>query len=161
MSWLLDVIILVILAVSVFIGWKKGFIESAVSAVSGIASLIAALLLSRPAALALKGLELPDAAKRIIAFAAIYLLTKLVLRLCSNLLTKLFDRPVLRTLNKGFGIALNVVFAVVEILIFCFVVNVSMDVAALLGSDIFKSLAPESTILFKFFSQIDVFSFIL
>ena len=81
MSWLLDAIILVILAVGIFLGWKRGFVKTAIIAVSGIISLLVSLFLSKPVSGLLEWMELPKAVTIIIAFIILYLIIKVLLRL--------------------------------------------------------------------------------
>lgn len=161
MSWLLDAVILIIIAGSIMEGWKKGFIKTAVGAASGLISIFTAFILCVPASCVFGWADIPESLKIAIAFIVIYLLSKLVLYLMSELLTKLFDVPILRTVNKSLGIMLNIIISILNVIALCFVVNAVFDAAELFGSDIFTSIDRESTILFKFFSSIDVFSYIL
>ena len=68
--------------------------------------------------------------------------------------------PVLRTANKGLGIALGAVLALFRVLLFCFIMNFAIN-HAFLDNSFISSLEPDNTLLFKFFSEIDVFSFFM
>lgn len=161
MSWILDLIVAGIIAVTVFLGWKRGFVKTAVTAVSGIASVIIALVLTVPVASALEGLEIGKAAATLIAFVVIYIAAKLLLRLCAAILTKLLDLPVLRSLNTLLGVAAGAVIAFVRVMLFCFFINALLLAAEFFGSDIFAEINTGETILFDLFSKIDIFGFLL
>ncbi len=161
MSWLLDAVILAILTFSVIEGWKRGFIKTAASAASGLISIIAAFILCRPVSLSLGWAEIPESLKIAISFVVLYLISKLVLYFMSELLTKLFDVPFLRTVNKSLGVILNVFIALLNVIALCFIINAVFDAAEFFGSDIFAAVDREKTTVFKFFSSIDVFSHIL
>lgn len=161
MNLILDLIIAGIIAGTVFLGYKRGFVTTAVIAISGIVSLIAALIFTGPVSGMLEGLELGKAATSIIVFALIYIAAKLLLHLAAAVLTKMLDVPVLRSLNRLLGIAAGAVIAFVRVLMFCFFITAAIIAADHFGSDVFADINTADTVLFKFFSQIDIFSFLL
>ena len=158
MGWLLDVVILAIIAVAAFLGWKKGFIKTAADSASGLISLVVAFLLCRPLSLLMEWTELPVILNIAISFVVLYFITKLVLFFSSEALTKLFDVPVLRTVNQGLGIALSVAISLLKVIAFCFVVNAVFDAAAFFELNIFESFDRDQTILFALFSKLDILS---
>ncbi len=160
MSWLLDAVVLAIIAFSVIEGWKRGFIKTAVSAASGFISIIAAFILCRPVSYSLAWAEIPESLKIAIAFIVLYVISKLILYFMSELLTKLFDVPILRTVNKSLGVILNVAIALLNVIALCFIINAVFDAAEFFGSDIFATVDRDKTVIFKFFSDINVFSYI-
>lgn len=160
MNWLLDIIIAAILIVGIVLGWRRGFIKTAVIATSGILSLLVALLLTKPCSVIFGWLDFPTALIRIITFILLYIVMKVVLRLMASILTKLFDVPFLRKLNKWMGVILSLIIAIVRVLIFCLVMNVLFDAADFLNLGLFDSLEAGNSILFSFFSKFDLFSFI-
>ena len=81
--------------------------------------------------------------------------------LIAFILNRIVELPVLRTANKGLGIALGVILAVLRIALFCFVMNLLIGNAEYLNSDFINSLQPENTFFFKLFSNIDIFSFFI
>ena len=160
MGWLLDVVILVILAVAAFFGWKRGFVKTLVFSTSNFISLTIAFVFCRPLSVYLEWTELSEVLNVVIAFSALWFITKVGLYFAADFLTKLFDVPVLRTVNKGLGVALSMLVSLLKVFAFCFIVNSLFDAAEFLGSEVFEQIDRETTYLFSFFSKIDVSSLI-
>ncbi len=234
MSFLLDFIIIAIIAVTVYFAAKNGFVKTAISALSFIIAVAITAAFASPLADALRdapfaetvetavtdmvkdsifdeeGLEefvngeseglntvlslagvekdefiewynsedangkdaLTRAAKFIaepiidliamlVAIVVLFIGTQILLSIVAFLLNKLATLPILRTANKGLGIVLGVVLALLRVFLFCFVMNLLIDNASFLNSDFLSGLNPENTFLFKMLSGIDVFSFFM
>ncbi len=230
MSWLLDIIIIAIIAFTVTMAVKKGFIRTVLSAGSFLIAVILTALLASPVSDALKetvvakavqesiedtiaeeisestdGIDglfegeskifnslaetsnldvdyweqeykknSEDIEKRIaekiaepiidiiatvIAIIIIFILSQLLLSLLSGALDKIFRLPVLKTFNKGFGAILGVVLALIRVCLFCFAANILIEFGGIIGNDFLMSFSPDKTILFEFFSGINIFSF--
>ncbi len=100
-----------------------------------------------------------DTVAFIISIIIIFIGSQIILSILSFVLDKIARLPILKSFNKAFGIALGVVLAIVRVCLFCFVVSYLIENASFLNSDFIANLNPDSTLLFKIFSQIDIFSF--
>ncbi len=161
MSWILDITVLAIMAITIFLGWKRGFVKTAVVAASGIIALIVAMLLTGPISSALDDIGIGKAFVTLITFVIIYIASKLLLRLLSNILTKLLDIPVLRPMNKALGIVLGVILALIRAWMFCFAVNLVLNIGGFFDMDFAKDIDTGDTILFDLIDNINIFSFLL
>lgn len=96
-----------------------------------------------------------------LAIVILYFGSRIALALIAWLLDKIMKLPVLRSCNKLLGILLGAVLAVMRVMLFCFVANLIISNAEFLGADILKSIDPQKTFIFEFFSGNKVFSFFL
>jgi len=158
MTLFLDLVVLAVLVLGALLGWKRGFLKTAIIAASGIISLLVSLFLAKPISNLLSFTDLPEIANVVLAFIILYFVIKLLLRFTAGLLTKLLDRPVLRKLNTVLGIILGVVLAIFRIFIFCFIANAIIEIAGALDIGFFKNIDPDDTILFNFFNNINIFN---
>jgi uncharacterized membrane protein required for colicin V production len=102
-----------------------------------------------------------DTVAIIVAIIIIYIGTQIILSIVSFILDKVCRLPVLKSCNKLLGIVVGVVLALLRACLFCFVIKILMENADFLGSSFIAGLAPEKTLLFKTFSEIDIFSFFI
>ncbi|MBQ8896121.1 MAG: CvpA family protein [Clostridia bacterium] len=102
-----------------------------------------------------------DIITTLIAIIVLYIGTQVILSIAAFILNKIASLPILRTANKGLGLAVGVVLALFRVCLFCFVMNLLIENALFLGNGFISSLNPESTLLFKFFSNIDIFAFFM
>lgn len=102
-----------------------------------------------------------DIVSRLLAVIILFIGAQIILSIIAFILNRIVELPVLRTANKGLGIALGVILAVLRISLFCFVMNLLIGNAEYLNSDFINSLQPENTFFFKLFSNIDIFSFFI
>ena len=102
-----------------------------------------------------------DTVAIIVAIIIIYIGTQIILSVVSFILDKVCRLPVLKSCNKLLGIVVGVVLALLRACLFCFVIKILMENADFLGSGFIAELAPEKTLLFKTFSEIDIFSFFI
>ena len=102
-----------------------------------------------------------DTVAIIVAIIIIYIGTQIILSVVSFILDKACRLPVLKSCNKLLGIVVGVVLALLRACLFCFVIKILMENADFLGSGFIAELAPEKTLLFKTFSEIDIFSFFI
>ena len=234
MTWLLDVIILLIIGLTIYFAVKKGFIKTLISAVSFIIAIIVTVALCRPFADILKETAIAktietetqqqitdiilsesqeiDAllegksekfntfvtiagydktelsnwfdenvvdsetaesmlAKKIaepiintiamlLAIVILFLGTQIALWLIALILDFVANLPILKSCNFLLSLVLGVVLAFVRVCLFCFAVGILIENSVFLGSDIIQSLNPENTVLYKFFSEIDIYSFL-
>ena len=102
-----------------------------------------------------------DIVATILAVIILFICAQILLAIVAFILNRIVSLPVLRTANKGLGIALGVILAVLRICLFCFIMNLIIGNAEYLNSDFINSLQPENTLFFKMFSSIDIFSFFI
>ena len=226
MSFLLDIIIIAIIAVTIYFAAKNGFVKTVISAVSFILAVAVTAMFASPFAdylrettvaetvetavtetveeillensmelsdllngaseefntllniadidrnelLKAESIEnvakliadpITDIVAMVAAVIIIFILAQIVLAIAAFFLNKLANLPILRTANKGLGIGLGAVLALFRVFLFCFAMTALIEHADFLGSDFLLGLNPDSTFLFKFFSQIDVFAFFI
>ena len=235
MGFLLDIIIIAIIALTVFFAVKRGFIRTAISALSFVLAIIITAMFAPTLADNLKqtsiaesiqettetkiesmisnnsenvylllngeneefnslvkvaGLELDDLkewyesspasledkeemlAERIsnpiiditaslLAVIVIFLGAQLVLLIVAIILDKVASLPILRTANKSLGLALGIILALFRVFLFCFIVDLLINNAPFIDNRFIDMLDPDNTILYSFFSKIDVFSFFI
>lgn len=235
MGWLLDVIILLIIGITVFISYKKGFVKTLVSASAFLIAILITALFARPFADFLKDTAIAksversteqkiieiieeksfelddliegksedfnrlasiagvnrnnleknqeakqaakeeriekiaerisepiiDTAASILSVILLYILVQVGLSVGGFFLDKLANLPILKTANKVLGIVLGVILALFRVFLFCFIMKVLIEVGGFIGNDFLCSFEPEKTILFRFISQINLFSFFI
>ncbi len=96
-----------------------------------------------------------------IAVVILFIGILIALAIISRILNLVAKLPIIRTANKLLGILLGVILALLRACLFCFVMSVLLENSAFLNSEFLSSLDAEKTLLFKFFSEIDVFSFFI
>ncbi len=233
MSILLDVVIIAIIALTVYFSYKNGFVKTAISAVSFILAVAITAMFASPLAdylketsvaetvesateeaitdmlvkdpvgveglldgkseefnkmLALARLDrnelsawyaqnvadselgesalatriaepMVDIIAMIIAIAILFIGTQILLSIAAFFLNKIASLPILRTANKGLGLVVGVVLALLRVCLFCYVMTVLIENAQFIGSSFISGLDPDSTLFFKIFSSIDIFAF--
>ncbi len=233
MSILLDVVIIAIIALTVYFSYKNGFVKTAISAVSFILAVAITAMFASPLAdylketsvaetvesateeaitdmlvkdpvgveglldgkseefnkmLALARLDrnelsawyaqnvanselgesalatriaepMVDIIAMIIAIAILFIGTQIILSIAAFFLNKIASLPILRTANKGLGLVVGVVLALLRVCLFCYVMTVLIENAQFIGSSFISNLDPDSTLFFKIFSSIDIFAF--
>ena len=102
-----------------------------------------------------------DIVSKLLAVIILFIGAQIILSIIAFILNRIVELPVLRTANKGLGIALGVILAVLRIALFCFVMNLLIGNAEYLNSEFINGLQPENTFFFKLFSNIDIFSFFI
>ena len=101
-----------------------------------------------------------DTIALLLAVIILYAGVQIILWVVSLVLDLVANLPVLRSCNTLLGIILGAALALVRVCLFCFAVEILIENSAFLGSDLIESLSPEKTVLYKFFSEIDIFSFL-
>lgn len=102
-----------------------------------------------------------DTVALIVSVILLYFGTRILLAIVAAVLDKLAKLPILKTSNKLLGVLLGIVLAAVRISLFCFVAGVLIKHADFLGNSYISALDPEKTLLFRFFSNIDIFGFFI
>ncbi len=96
---------------------------------------------------------------QVIAFIAIFVVSLIVLALLQKLLNLIFELPVLKQVNKTGGFLIGIVCAFFYVSLFCAAVAPLLSNSELFGIEIPESLV-ENTVLFKFFTENNLFTYI-
>ncbi|MFA6729554.1 MAG: CvpA family protein [Eubacteriales bacterium] len=96
----------------------------------------------------------------ILAFVVLFFGTIIALKLVAFVLDKVCVLPVLKQANTLLGILLGIALAVIKVSIFCYVVNLLLPYFQAKDIALVSKINTSSTILFKWFSKINVFSWI-
>ncbi|WP_042474841.1 CvpA family protein [Bacillus ndiopicus] len=153
---MLDIILLVVLLISCIIGAKRGFIVQVIHLGSFLIALLVAYIYYKPLAqkfvlwvpypgftedatmtLVLDTLDVDRTFYRVIAFALIFFITKLVLQIIGSMFDFLTYLPILGSLNRLLG----AVFGFVE---FYFIIFIALYVFALLPVEVVQNVLNKS-----------------
>ena len=235
MSFVLDLAIIAIIAITIYFAAKNGFVKTAISAVSFILAVILTIMFANPFAEYLKttsvaetvetavedaitdalvgstvGIDgllkgesekfnkilelakldlneistwfnnnvmeyssgesalasriaqpLTDIVAKIIAIIVIFILSLILIAIVARMLDLVAKLPIIRGANKLLGILLGAVLALFRVCLFCFVMGILIRHADFLGSEFLAGLDASKTLLFKFFSELDIFAFFI
>jgi len=163
---MLDIILLIIFAMSLLIGIKRGFIMQAVNLVGFFVALIVAYVYYKPLAdkfvlwipypgldpnssltLVLDALDIDKTFYRIIAFAVIFFIVKLAMKIIASAFDFLAFLPVLKSFNRLLGALLCFVefYFILFILLYVFALLPIEAVQNYMGSSIIANLMLEHT----------------
>ena len=228
MGWLLDLIVLLIIGVTIFAAYKRGFVKTLISTCSFLIAIILTSVLAAPLTDVLKdaavtelvedaseqkiitildenalepkdlfegrseefnrlvsisGIDKDDfleeqeekrealiaqtakivSAPIIHTFAStlaiiiIYFSVRVALCVAGYFLDRLAKLPLLRTVNKTFGLLLGVLLALFRVLLFCFIVKILIEVGAFIGNDFLVSLNSGDAVIFDWFANNNFF----
>ena len=235
MSFILDLAIIAIIAITIYFAAKNGFVKTAISAISFILAIVLTAMFANPLANYLKttsvaetvesavedtitealvntslgvngllegkseefnatigvaGLDLEqlsewynnnvaDADKgeaalasriaepitniiaKAIAIVILFIGALIVIAIAARILDLVAKLPIIRTANKLLGVLLGAVLALLRVTLFCFVMGLLIEHSSFLNSEFLAGLDAEKTLLFKFFSELDIFSFFI
>lgn len=155
---MLDILLLIIFAISLVVGIRRGFIVQLIHLTSFFIALIVAWIYYKPLAekfvlwipypgitqdasltLMIEELNINETFYRVVAFAVIFFLVKVVLQVIASIFDFLTHLPVLHSLNRVLGAAL----CFVE---FYFIIFILLYVLALLPVDAIQKLVGHSII---------------
>lgn len=102
-----------------------------------------------------------DAVATVIAVVLLFIGTQIAVVIIARALDIVAKLPIIRFANKWLGVALGVVLAFFRVTLFCFAMGVLINSSAFLGSDFLAGLDPDKTLIYKIFSEIDIFSFFI
>lgn len=153
---MLDIILLVVLFISCIIGAKRGFIVQLIHLGSFLIALIVAYIYYKPLAqkfvlwipypgftenatmtLVLDSLDVDRTFYRVIAFALIFFVTKLVLQIIGSMFDFLTYLPVLGSINRLLG-------AILGFIEFYFIIFIALYVLALLPLEVIQTVLNKS-----------------
>lgn len=164
MNILVDIAILFIAGATVFLAGKRGFIATAVNAMSSLIALIMVFCFTGLVSglLAMTPLQdlLHTAGIKAVSMVLIFVLSILLLRMCGKFLTSMVKKlPFVRKANTLLGLLLGFVLALVRILLFCAAVNLVSSAASLLQID-FLTVNADDTVLYRLFDAIQILKFL-
>lgn len=96
----------------------------------------------------------------IAAFVVLFVLSLLVLKLITFVISKVFQLPVLRTLDRTLGLVFGVITAVFFILVFAMIINNVADILTTAAPATFPENFPEKSLILRFLSKYNVISYI-
>ncbi len=91
----------------------------------------------------------------------IYFGVRIGLAIGGIFLDKVANLPILKTVNKTFGILLGIVLAIFRVLLFCFIVKILIEVGGFIGNEFLMTLDSGDAVFFNWFAQNNLFSFII
>lgn len=164
MSYIIDLVIILIIGYSVWYGHKKGFIKTAFNLVIKLVSFIFALILAQP----LSGLfvekmlsEYPPAiakaAAYTIGFIIVYVVVHIALVIVSNVLDLISKLPLLNFANKTLGIAIGAALGFVSAWIFVIALNFVFPLLISYNPELFAENTLDKSILFNLIYNVNIF----
>ena len=164
MSYLVDLIFVLLIGVSTYMGYKKGFIKTFVSLVVKLLSFIVALLFATPVSLLFADKILTDypevvskAAAYTIAFIIIYILANIGITIAANVLDIIAKLPFLNFANKTLGIAAGAVLGLISAWIFAIALNFVFPLLTEYNSELFTNTLLDDSLLFDIIYNINIF----
>ncbi len=93
----------------------------------------------------------------VIGYFLVFFLVFLLLWACSGLITKIFELPILTQVNHILGFFLGILFAVIYVLLFCFLVTVLLRFAGAVTGSFIADTWIDQSYLFKLVVGINIF----
>lgn len=173
---MLDILLIIIFAASLLVGIKRGFVVQIIHLTSFFIALIVAYIYYKPLAekfvlwipypgitqdasltLIVDKLDINETFYRVIAFAVIFFLVKLVLQIIASIFDFLTYLPILKSINRILGALLCFVefYFVIFILLYVLALIPIEGIQQFIGNSIIASLMLEHTpIATQFFQKI-------
>ncbi len=156
MNFVIDIIILLILAYSILEGYKQGFIKTLFRLFIRVVSFVIALVFAHPVSLIFTNRILtgyPQATVKAVSYTAafiiVYIIAHIAISIVSNVLDLISKLPLLNFANKTFGIAIGAALGFVTAWIFAIALNFIFPLLISHYPDIFSTSTLEETLLFK------------
>lgn len=102
-----------------------------------------------------------DALVTVCVICLLFFGSLIILKIATYILDKVCRLPVLKTANKLLGVILGVVLAFVRIYLFCLLIKILLPYGEALDISALTAIHPESTLLFKWFYNFNIFNFLL
>lgn len=96
----------------------------------------------------------------IAAFALLFVLSLIVLKLITFVISKVFQMPVLRTLDRTLGLVFGIASAAFFVLVFAMIVNNFADILTTAAPTTFPENFPEKSLILRFLSKYNIISYI-
>ena len=150
MNVIIDIILAAVFAFTVIRFYTKGFVKALFSLCKFFLSIAAAFLLTPFVGNILNN--------KIIAFIVIFVLSMIACVFLSFTMDKIFNLPVLREINKLFGLALGVVCGFLYAMVSVTVITWILDLLSLNNPEISAEIMSEKTVIYSVLSKIDIIS---
>ncbi len=150
MHIIIDVVLVAIFVLTIVRFYRKGFVKSLFSLCKVFVSIIAALILTPWVGNIINN--------KILAFILIFILTMIACGALSFALDKLFKLPLLREINKLFGLALGAVCGFIYMMVSLPLITLILNLISLNTSEISAKIMEEKTIVYSLLSKIDIVS---
>ncbi len=95
----------------------------------------------------------------VIAFIVIFIVSLIALWICQKILCKIFELPVLRQFNRLGGVIIGIICAFLYVSLFVSIGSALISNSGLFGVELPQNTV-ESTVLFEFFNENNLFSYI-
>lgn len=164
MSYLIDLIFILIIGISAYTGHKRGFIKTVVSLIVKLLSFIVALLFASPVSLLFANKVLPEypeavsnAVSYTIAFVILYILATIGITIAANVLDLISKLPFLNFANKTLGIIAGAVLGFISAWIFAIVLNFAFPLLQEYNPELFTKTLLDDSLLFDIIFNINIF----
>ena len=175
MSIILDLIVLIILASSIFTTYRKGFVKSVLDFASSILSIVFANLFSPYVSdmflpfltEKFSGGEkaIPETALSLfahaLAFASLFALFCIIFKVVTLFVSGIFKLPILNGLNKTLGLILGCVKALISLFLFVAIMQLIIPLISTTQSGLINDEIVQSTFVFKFLYNIKWINFLV
>ena len=154
MSIFLDIIILIVIGITIFTALKNGFVKTVLNALSFVAAAVLSIFIAPlfKNILYFNG-EYSAVSTYLIVFIALWLIIRLATLLLNKVISKI---PLIRTANKVAGLILGIILAFFRVFALCTCVEGILKIGKLLRIGFLSGISIEETILFEFFSKINL-----
>lgn len=163
MCYIIDIIIILIFAYSVWKGHKMGFIKTLFSLIVRVVSFIVAILFAMPISQLFSDNFLSDypqsvsqAASYTVAFIVIYLVVHIAIVIVANVLDLISKLPLLNFANKTLGIAIGAALGFVTAWIFVIALNFAFPILTSYNSELFAENTLDKSILFDLIYNVNI-----
>ena len=154
MSIVLDLIILLVIGITIFMAMKNGFVKTVLNSMSFI---IAAILSIFIAPAFSNVFRVAGENSAVSTYLIVFIVLWLIIRVITILLNKVISKiPILRTANKIAGLILGIVLALFRVFALCTCIDGVLKIGELLKISFLSGISVEKTILFEFFSNINL-----
>ena len=148
MNIVVDVILIFIFAATVVQFYRKGFVKSLFSLCRLFASIIIAFAFTSIVA------DLVN--NKLLAFILLFIAAMIACGILSSVIDKLFSLPILKEINKLFGLALGAVCGFLYALVASSAVTLVMNILSWRIPNLSAELLMEETVVYSFLSRIDI-----
>ena len=152
MNIIIDIVLVVIFTMTVISFYRKGFIKALFSLCKVFVSTIAAFVLTP--------LVINIISNKLLAFIIIFVLSMIACGLLSYVMDTLFKLPVLKEINKLFGLALGAVCGFLYMLVSFSIITLILDLVGVNNPELSVEVMTEKTLVYSFLSRIDIVSFL-
>lgn len=155
---LLDLVLLAILVIAAFGGYRKGMLATLISLVGGIAVLFVSILLASPTAKLIEPHMQGEQASEVsyaFAFVVLFLILQVVLRILISLAKKFNKIPVLGHANRLLGLVLGLIYGIILAWAVAAAFQLALPVLPAAKGEFFHGFEKNQAFLYPLLSQIN------